>query len=149
MDEDLSGLKTPELLKKIQPGYTTDVDKYYIELAHWILDKARQPDVGDPALKSLEDTEVEYQYAKDDFDLEPTEENKTKMVKAEIAMLKAKITETKSKLGRSTDFKSTVEKPSAFFPKITVKAGLKTRRRKNGNGPARVRRHRSRRVSSR
>lgn len=49
----------------------------------------------------------------------------------------------------STNFKSTVEKPSAFFPNIKVKAGLKTRRRKNRNGPSRVRRHRSRRVSSR
>ena len=150
-EEDLSGLTDEEVLKKVQPGYTSDVDKYYIELAHWILDKAGQPRMGDPALKSLEDAQVEYQYAKDDFDLEPTEENKSKMVEAEIAMLKAQIAETKAKLGRSTDFKADKAKEykSSFGVKGNIGGRLKTRKYKNLNGPSSVRRHRSRRVSIR
>jgi hypothetical protein len=147
----MDGLSDEEILKKVQPGYTSDTDKYYIELAHWILDKAGHVDIKDPAVKSLEDAEVEYQYAKDDFDLEPTEENKSKMVQAEIAMLKAQIAETKAKLGRSTDFKADKSKEykSSFGVKGNIGGRLKTRKHKNPNGSTRIRRHYSRRLFGR
>jgi hypothetical protein len=124
-------------------GYTEPVDKYYEELAHWILDKAGRVDVEDAAMPSLEDLERSYEDLKARYESEKTPENEKNMLIAGIAFLKAKNREL------STDFKTTVEKSSAFFPNIPVKAGLKTRRRKHRNGPSRVRRHRSQRVSGR
>jgi hypothetical protein len=124
-------------------GYTEEVDKYYIELAHWILDKAGPVDIGDAATPSLEDLELSYEDLKARYEADKTPENEKNMLIAGIAFLKAK------KKERSTDFKTTVEKPSAFFPKINVKAGLKTRKHKDRNGSVGIRRHRSRRVSGR
>lgn len=147
---DFSKMSDSNVLKAVQPGITSDVDKYYIELAHWILDKAGSVDIKDPVLKSVEDAQVEYQYAKDDFESDPSPENNKKMVKAEIAMLKAEIAENKAKMGRSAKMEPQQPMDSSIFKGLkSTKGGLKTRRRKRRNGPSRVRRHRSRRVSGR
>jgi hypothetical protein len=124
------------------PGYTSDVDKYYIELAHWILDNAGRVNIEEPALKSLEDARQDYEYAKEDFESDPSKDNEMKMIKANIAMIKAEIAENK---GRSTDFKADKGKEykSSFGVKGNIGGRLKTRRHKHRNGSSRVRRHRS------
>jgi hypothetical protein len=127
------------------PGYTSEVDKYLIELAHYIVDM-NSLSLGDSVHPDLDELEKAYESAKYEYESENTPDYELKMLLAQHKLLKAQAELLKE---RSTDFKTKVEKPSAFFPKITVTAGLKTRRRKHRNGPSRVRRHRSARVSSR
>jgi hypothetical protein len=127
------------------PGFTSEIDKYLLELAHYIVDK-NHLDLGESVHPDLDELEKAYESAKYQHESEKTPETQLNMLKAQYKLLVAQNELLKE---RKTDFSTTVEKPSAFFPNIPVKAGLKTRRRKHRNGPSRVRRHRSQRVSGR
>lgn len=142
---DFSTMRDSEVLKAVQPGITSDVDKYYIELAHSIVDN-NWLYLGKSATPRIEDLETEYETAKSDYEYEKTTENEVTMLKANIALIKAQ-----SELLKERQAKLEPPKPlgKSSFIKGDVVGGLKTRRRKHRNGPSRVRRHRSRRVSSR
>jgi hypothetical protein len=142
---DFSKMRDSEVLKAVQPGITSDVDKYFIELAHYIVDKDHLT-LGESVHPDLDELEKQYESAKYEYQEDKTPETELKMLKAQYNLLIAQKELLKE---RKTEFSKTVEKPSAFFPKIPVKAGLKTRRRKHRNGSSRVRRHRSQRVSGR
>lgn len=69
------GDEDEQILRKVQPGFTSDVDKHYTELAYWILNKAGHVNIGDPALKSLKDAKEDYQLAKEDYESDPSIKN--------------------------------------------------------------------------
>lgn len=142
---DFSNMRDSELLKAVQPGITSDVDKYYIELAHSIVD-SDWLSLGDSATPGIEDLETEYEHAKADYEAEQTVVNELAMLKAQIKLRNAQIElmkERRAKMEPSKEMKS----PTLGIK--TTTGGLKTRRRKHRNGPSGLRRHRSRRVSKR
>lgn len=140
---DFSNMRDSEVLKAVQPGITSDVDKYYIELAHSIVDNDWLS-LGKSATPAIEELETEYELAKSDYEYEKTPENEIAMLKAQIKLRNAQIElmkERKAKMEPSKEMKS---------PTLGIKSttgGLKTRRRKHRNGPTGLRRHRSTRVS--
>lgn len=140
---DFSNMRDSEVLKAVQPGITSDVDKYYIELAHSIVD-SDWLSLGESATPGIEELETEYEHAKADYEAEQTPENELAMLKAQIKLRNAQIElmkGRKAKMEPSKEFKS---------PTLGIKSttgGLKTRRRKHRNGPSGLRRHRVTRVS--
>ena len=142
---DFSTMRDSEVLKAVQPGITSDVDKYYIELAHSIVDNDWLS-LGDSATPAIEDLELAYELAKSDYEAEKTPENELAMLKAQIKLRNAQIElmkERKAKMEPSKEIKS----PTLGIK--TTSGGLKTRKGKQRNGSSRLRRHSSRRVSSR
>ncbi len=140
---DFSTMRDSEVLKAVQPGITSDVDKYYIELAHSIVD-SDWLSLGESATPEIGDLETDYELAKSDYEYEKTPENEIAMLKAQIKLRNAQIElmkERRAKMEPSKEMKS---------PTLGIKSttgGLKTRRRKHRNGPTGLRRHRSTRVS--
>lgn len=127
------------------PGFTSDVDKYYLELAHSIVDNDWLS-LGESATPGIEELERAYEHAKSDYEYEKTPENEVAMLKAQIKLRNAQIElmkERKAKMEPSKEMKS----PTLGIK--TTSGGLKTRRRKHRNGSSSIRRHRSTRVSKR
>lgn len=140
---DFSTMRDSEVLKAVQPGFTSDVDKYYIELAHSIVD-SDWLSLGESATPEIADLERDYESAKSDYEYEKTAENEVAMLKAQIKLRNAQIElmkERRAKMEPSKEMKS----PTLGIK--TTTGGLKTRRRKHRNGPTGLRRHRSTRVS--
>lgn len=142
---DFSNMRDSEVLRAVQPGITSDVDKYYIELAHSIVD-SDWLSLGDSATPGIEELETEYEHAKADYEAEQTVVNELAMLKAQIKLRNAQIElmkERKAKMEPSKEMKS----PTLGIK--TTSGGLKTRSHKRRNGSSTIRRHRSRRVPSR
>lgn len=138
-------MRDSEVLKAVQPGITSDVDKYYIELAHSIVDN-NSLYLGESATPEIGDLERDYESAKSDYEYEKTPKNEVAMIKANTKLIKAQtelLKERQSKMEPSKEMKSPI------LGIKTTTGGLHTRRRKHRNGPSGVRRHRSRRVSTR
>lgn len=142
---DFSTMRDSEVLKAVQPGFTSDVDKYYIELAHSIVD-SDWLSLGESATPGIEDLETEYEHAKADYEAEQTVVNELAMLKAQIKLRNAQI-----ELMKERHAKMEPQKPlgKSSFIKGDVVGGLKTRSHKRRNGSSTIRRHRSRRVPSR
>ena len=142
---DFSNMRDSEVLRAVQPGITSDVDKYYIELAHSIVD-SDWLSLGESATPGIEDLETEYEHAKSDYEAEQTVVNELAMLKAQIKLRNAQsefMKERRAKMEPSKDIKS------ATLGIKTTSGGLKARKGKQRNGSSRLRRHSSRRVSGR
>ena len=142
---DFSTMRDSEVLKAVQPGITSDVDKYYLELAHSIVD-SDWLSLGKSATPGIEQLETDYELAKSDYEYEKTAENEVAMLKAQIKLRNAQIELMK---GRKSKMEPSKEMKSPILGIKSTTGGLKTRRRKHRNGSTRIRRHRSTRVSKR
>jgi hypothetical protein len=138
-------MRDSEVLKAVQPGITSDVDKYYLELAHSIVG-SDWLSLGKSATPSIEELETEYELTKSDYEYEKNAENEVAMLKAQIKLRNAQIEllkERRAKMEPSKEMKS----PTLGIK--TTSGGLKTRRRKHRNGSSSISRYRSTRMSKR
>ncbi len=142
---DFSTMRDSEVLKAVQPGITSYVDKYYLELAHSIVD-SDWLSLGKSATPRIEELETEYELAKSDYEYEKTAENEVAMLKAQIKLRNAQIELLKE---RQAKMEPSKEMKSPTLGIKTTSGGLKTRKQTQPNGSSRIRRHRSRRVSNR
>lgn len=142
---DFGTMTDSEVLKAVQPGITSDVDKYYLELVHSIVD-SDWLSLGKPAISGIKQLETDYELAKSEYEYEKTAENKAAVIKAQLKLRNAVLELLKE---RQAKMEPSKEMKSPILGIKTTSGGLKTRRRKHRNGSSSISRHRSTRMSKR